>query len=268
MDISKIRVTNFEGAFKGMRNPLQSHDKSDSWFGITSIDHDHDYDIAEKWIKDIRIGSIDYDREFERVDSWLIKNGILTFNDHYFEVAFVGPKDMKLAQNLIAAGSDHRKFMRQIMVSMDIEMPLYWWKEADTYKIGTTANSESTMHTLSKTPVTRANFELDTTENDGLLIYDNHHGGYFVGDFIDGTIEDLEQLRQLFLKTKDTRYWRALIQMLPSSWLQKRTWTANYEVLRNIYFARKNHKLKEWRFFCEQIEKLPYGKELITYEGI
>lgn len=135
----------------------------------------------------------------------------------------------------------------------------------DTYKVATVANSESTMHRLTKTPITRQCFMFDP-ENEDLLIYENHHGGYYMRDFIDGTIEDCERLRILFLQTKDLRYWRALIQMLPEGWMQKRTWTGSYATCRNIHFARRNHKLQEWRIFTNMFLTLPYGKELITIE--
>lgn len=172
----------------------------------------------------------------------------------------LGENDLNLAQRLIAAGSPHDKFMRQIFVSVDITAPLYWWKEMDTYKVGTTANSTSSMHRLASTPITLDCFETDDYNSD-LDLIDDVNIGLRVHCFID----DLEQLRQKFLATKDVRYWKELIRWLPESWLQTRTWTANYEVLRNIYFQRQGHKLVEWHSFCEWVESLPYAKELITY---
>ena len=149
--------------------------------------------------------------------------------------------------------------MRQIFVSMDITAPLYLWKEISTYKVATVANSTSTMHKLATTPITRECFSFDNEflDKDKQTIFD------FI---IDDTISNLEELRQLYIGTQDKKYWRMLIQLLPESWNQTRTWTANYAVLRNIYFSRKNHKLQEWRDFCKIIETLPYGKELICYE--
>ena len=148
--------------------------------------------------------------------------------------------------------------MRQIYVGMDITAPLYWWKEADTYKVATTANSESTMHTLMKEPITLDMFSFDGMAPEG-------EGKDWVCDLI--TIVHLcETYRLKYIETKDKAYWRRLVQILPNGWNQMRTWTANYQTLRNIYFARRNHKLKEWHQFCEFIETLPYAKELICYE--
>ncbi len=175
----------------------------------------------------------------------------------------LGNNDLNLAKSLIMAGPSHSKFLRQIFVNMDITAPLYFWKEADTYKVGTVANSCSTMHTLQKYPITIDSFSFDNIDPDK-IIYENHHGGYFIKDFIEGTIEDCEKLRQLYLLTKDKNYWRALIQILPSGWNQKRTWTANYAVLRNIVETRSTHKLTEWLEFVQIIKKLPYGEELLT----
>lgn len=171
----------------------------------------------------------------------------------------IGERDMLLAQRLITSGNDDSKFMRQIFVSMDITAPLYWWKEMDTYKVATTTNSTSTMHKLASTPITRECFSLDEFES--LKINEN----LLIEEYIENTINTLERLRQRYLKTKFPTYWRALVQLLPESWNQTRMWTANYQVLRNIYFARRNHKLKEWQDFCKKIENLPYGKELICY---
>jgi hypothetical protein len=181
-----------------------------------------------------------------------------------------GPNDLDLAQRMIAAGTDESKFMRQILVSMDIEAPLYWWKEMDTYKVATVANSCSTMHKLAATPITRDCFSFDE-ELDALDIqnYREEHDDWkpylSLGKCIEEHINNCEQLRRLYIETEDKRYWRALIQLLPESWNQKRTWTANYQTLRAIYFVRRYHKLQEWRDFCQMIEELPYGKELICY---
>jgi len=193
---------------------------------------------------------------YDRQDSILIESGD----------CILGPHDLALAQKLILAGSDHSKFMRQIFVSMDITAPIYYWKEMDTYKVATVANSCSTMHKLATTPITRDCFsfdeELETIED--IKQYIDEEGGYLT--FSETIIRNCEQLRRLYIETKDIRYWRALIQLLPESWNQKRTWTANYQTLRAIYFARRCHKLVEWHEFCRMIEKLPYGKELICYQ--
>lgn len=162
----------------------------------------------------------------------------------------IGPNDLDLMKRLIKAGSDERKFMRQIFVSIDITTSLIFWKEMDQYKVSTVTNSTSTMHTLTKQPITKDLFSLEHSEN-------------VCGAYIDKMILECELLRQKYLETNDKQYWRALIDILPESFNQTRTWTANYEVLRNIYHARKNHRLDEWHEFCAMIETLPYA-ELIT----
>ena len=166
----------------------------------------------------------------------------------------LGENDIALASKLARAGSDHRKFLRQIIVSMDIFAPLYWWKEFDTYKVGTVANSTSTMHKIQAKEFTRADFSCDRMSEDGLAV-------------LDTVIDYLESERLKFLETKDKAHWHNMIQLLPSSYNQLRTVTMNYEVLINIYYARRNHKLAEWHTLCEEIEMLPYAKELILIKG-
>ena len=168
----------------------------------------------------------------------------------------LGENDLKLMQKLILAGTDHRKFMRQIYVSVDITAPIYWWKEFDQYKISVTTNSTSTMHKLAMTPITINCFEHDEDVEREDYMLTTHM-------MFNNIINHCEKLRQKYLQTNDKRFWRALIQLLPESWLQTRTVTMSYENLRNMYFARKNHKLQEWHTFCDWIETLPYGKELI-----
>jgi hypothetical protein len=172
-----------------------------------------------------------------------------------------GANDLKLAQKLISAGTEHAKFMRQIFVTVDITAPIYWWKEMDTYKINTVSNSTSTMHKLTSKPITIDDFSFDNLD---LLIHPLNKEDLIFEDVVENIIYDCERLRELFIETKDKRYWRALIQLLPESYNQTRTWTANYAILRNIYFQRKNHKLIEWHEFCDWIKSLPYSKELIT----
>lgn len=203
-------VMNFEGAIRGMRNPLNSWSKSDSeWF----IDLD------------------EYDEE------------IPVYN--------IGPNDLNLAQRLIKAGSDHRKFLRQIFVSVDITAPLYWWKEFDTYKVGTVANSCSTMHKIHAKEFTIDDFSHEHLT--GAPLY-----------YLKNIVDVLNGCRSLYLETKDKKYWWQMIQLLPSSYNQKRTVTLNYETLRNIYGSRRNHKLDEWSIgFMEWIDSLPYAEELI-----
>lgn len=239
MKIQKTEVMNFEGAFRGLRNPLESWEKSDSGINYQLLLEQLSYNKSPCiWSRN--------------------------FNNYYFTL---GPKDLDLAQRMIKAGTSDRKFMRQIFVSVDITAPLYWWKEFDTYKVSTVANSTSTMHKLASTPITFDCFEMDDFEN--LRVYDNepYNTDTFITDIWDDIIGYCETLRLRYNETKDKRYWKELIRVLPEAWLQTRTVTLNYEVLRNIYFQRRYHKLTEWHRFCEWIESLPYGKELITYEG-
>jgi hypothetical protein len=162
---------------------------------------------------------------------------------------------------MIKAGASDRKFLRQILVSVDITAPLYWWKEADTYKVATVANSTSTMHKLASTPITKECFEIGDYEP-SLRLIDDVDIGLRVNCFID----DLEQLRQKYLETKDKKYWKELIRWLPNGWLQTRTWTGNYETLRNMYGQRRYHKLTEWsQDFCNWVKTLPYAEELILF---
>ena len=162
----------------------------------------------------------------------------------------LGPNDLGLAKRLRKAGTDHRKYIRQIFVSVDITAPLYWWKEYDTYKVGTVANSTSTMHKIHSKPFERNDFSHDHMTEQTLL-------------FMDTVVDELEKIRLRYLETKSKEDWYDMIQLLPSSYNQMRTCTMNYETLINIYFARKNHKLVEWHTFCSWIESLPYAKELI-----
>lgn len=212
IEVTNIEVFNFEGAFRGLRNPMNSWDKSDSYTDEIGI-----------------------------------------FN--------IGPNDMKLAQRMIGGGPEEAKFLRQIMVSMDITLPLFVWKELDTYKVATTANSCSTMHKLTSEEITIDNFSFTNFKE-----FEDPNTQFFIKEMQEYIVEDCELLRKVYNKTKDPRVWRALVEILPSAWNQKRTWTANYQVLRNIYFQRRNHKLQEWHQFCDIIENLPYGKELICYE--
>lgn len=210
MELNYTNVYNFEGAFRGMRAPMNSWKKSDSIFTNDKI--------------------------------------------------IIGENDLRLAQKLIQAGAEHAKFMRQIFISVDITAPIYWWKEMDTYKVSTVSNSTSTMHKLSSKPITINDFSFDNLD---LLIHPLNEEDLIFEDVVENIIYDCERLRELYLETKDKRYWRALIQLLPESYNQTRTWTANYAILRNIYFQRKNHKLVEWHQFCDWIKSLPCGEDLI-----
>lgn len=162
----------------------------------------------------------------------------------------MGEADLKRAHALSASGTDHRKYLRMIFVSVDITAPLYWWKEYDTYKVGTVANSCSTMHKIHSKAFERADFSCDRMSDAALAC-------------LDTVIDCLEDRRQKFIETKERAYWDDMIQLLPTSYNQKRTCTLNYENLVNIYYARRNHKLPEWHEVCRWIESLPYARELI-----
>jgi hypothetical protein len=178
----------------------------------------------------------------------------------------MGPKDLNLAQRMIGAGTDESKFMRQIFVSVDITAPFYWWKEFDTYKIGTVANSCSTMHKITSYPITQDFFSIDEDWSELIAFEDEDGVTCTITEAYAGVVEICESLRQKYLESKDKRFWRALISILPNGWMQKRTVTLNYQVLRAMYFARRHHKLQEWHDFCAWVESLPYAKELICYE--
>lgn len=217
--ITNTEVFGWEAAIRGMRNPMNSWEKSDS-----------DYIVCNP--ADVELG---YEPLYEYI---------------------VGNNDRSLMKKLVASGTDHRKFMRMLIVYTDITAPLYWWKEFDTYKVGTVANSCSTMHKIHA-----KEFTLDDFSHEYLI-----SSKYIMDDTV-GLLKDIvnyiNRNREEFLKTKDKKYWWQMIQLLPSSYNQKRTVMLNYEVLRNMYHARKNHKLDEWRDFCRWIESLPYS-ELIT----
>lgn len=200
--LERTSVMNFENAFRGARNPMNSWDKSDSA----------------------------YNEKGEYV---------------------LGPSDLDLGHRLATAGSDHRKFLRQIFVSVDITAPLYWWKEFDTYKVGTVANSCSTMHKIHVKPFEREDFSCDRMDEAALAA-------------LDALIAYMESERKKFCANKEDRQpWHNIIQLLPTSYNQMRTVTMNYETLINVYYARKTHKLAEWHTLCDWIESLPYAKELI-----
>jgi hypothetical protein len=213
-------VVGWEHAIRGMRNPMNSWEKSDSYWGM-----------------------------------WEDESPINPSDEPFF---FVGPNDLDLMIRLRKAGADHRKFMRKLVVYVEITAPLYWWKEFDTYKVGTVANSCSTMHKIHSKPIEESDFSFENFEIDD-------EGIDLECCFIN-VVADCELLRQKYLETKDKKYWRGLIQLLPTSYNQKRTVMLNYEVLTNMYHARKNHKLDEWHELCRWIEKLPYAKELIVSE--
>lgn len=239
--IDITEVTGWKAAIRGMRNPMNSWEKSDSVF----LDEDGDYytilgDTGPAYFKGPRKVSI-------------------------------GPNDHELMMRLRNAGTDHRKFMRMIVVYVDILAPLYWWKEFDTYKVGTVANSCSTMHKIAEKEFMSENFShehLMSIANDDpcdALFLEGTNIRVDGDDLLGLTINVLNYYRNRYLKTKDKKYWWQMIQLLPSSYNQKRTVMLNYEVLANIYKSRQNHKLDEWRELCKWIENLPYS-ELITGE--
>ena len=227
--LENVEVVGWEAAIRGMRNPMNSWWKSDSGW---SSDWPYTIDPSAK-------GHIFVDSDVEG----------------YMELA-IGPNDQNLMMTLRNAGTDHRKFMRMITVYLDITAPLYWWKEFDTYKVGTVANSCSTMHKIAAKEFTLEDFSFDHLINE----YIDYYNPSTLNQKIVGC---LNECRKKYLETKDKKYWWQMIQLLPSSYNQRRTIMLNYEVLANIYESRKGHKLDEWRDFCKWIETLPYS-ELIT----
>lgn len=199
-------------------------------------------------------------------NSWNKSDSIFKGYNGKIENTVIGENDLKLAQTLIKAGSEHRKFMRQIFVSVDITAPLYWWKEFDTYKVGTVSNSCSTMHKLADTPITKECFEMDDFENIEVGVQN-----FIISQYWFDYIECLESLRKKYNKTKDKHYWKELIRLLPESWLQKRTVTMDYENLLAMCSKgqRRFHKLTEWsKAFIDWARTLPYAQELIFIDEV
>ena len=229
--IEETETYGWEAAIRGMRNPMNSWDKSDS--GIC--------------YKEVACHSCNENR-----------NNCAYNLEH--DGFVIGDNDIELMHRLCAAGSDHRKFMRMIAVSCDITAPLYWWKEFDTYKVGTVANSCSTMHKIHDKEFTLDDFSYEH------ILHETFTGLVNPAALLNGIVDALNQNRKLYLQTKDKKYWWQMIQLLPSSYNQKRTVMMNYEVLNNIYTSRRNHKLDEWRDFCEWAKTLPHSK-LITKQS-
>ena len=173
----------------------------------------------------------------------------------------LGENDLDLAKRLAKAGPEHAKYRRMIVVYADITAPLYWWKEHDTYKVGTVANSCSTMHKIHSKPIEASDFSVD------YFHFADDYNEMSTEDYLAYVVRACEEMRMMYLETGDKRYWRALIQLLPTSYNQRRTVMLNYEVLAAMYRQRKDHKLDEWREFCGWIKTLPYADELITMEG-
>ena len=271
--VENINVFNFKGALRGLRNPLNSWALSDSDFGITNLDwgveDTYFEEVFNKYIEKFNIS----DAETEgKIENWLINNGLsnyLGYNDyseHCGEYAFIGPNDLNLIERMTLAGTDESKFLRQIFISMDITAPLSFWKEFDTYKVGTVANSCSTMHTLDKKPITKDMFSFDCPESWPNEYWDDEWPSDLKTSLPDETIETLEWLRQRYKETKNKVYWRYLIDLLPDGFMQKRTVTLNYQVARAMYFARRYHKKMEWRDLCKVFADLPYAQNTITLE--
>ena len=243
--IENVEIVGWNPAIRGMRNPMNSWNKSDSNFG---------YQVKP-------------DEKHEGM--YLVD-----------EVIQIGDEDLKLMKNLSESGTDHRKYMRMILVYLDVTAPLYWWKEADTYKVGTVANSCSTMHKIAA-----KEFTLDDFSHEHLIGVESTIDGSDMSPLgnLKSTIQMLNKMRDIYLNggsfitstsesneefsSNDKRIWWQMIQLLPSSYNQRRTWLLNYEVLANMYKSRKNHKLDEWRQFCRWIEALPFSF-LITGEEI
>ena len=184
------------------------------------------------------------------LNSWARSDSAYDEDGNYI----LGENDLDLAKRLCSAGSDHRKFMRQILVCVDITAPLYWWKEFDTYKVATVANSTSTMHKIHAKPFEMSDFSTDHMTDGAKAEFEKF-------------VAFIEETRLKYMENKDKAYWYDLIQLLPSSYNQLRTITMNYETLVNIYYARRTHKLDEWHTMCDWILSLPYAKELILCKG-
>lgn len=219
LKIEKVKTGFFDVAIRGMRNPKNSWDRSDSYCT---------YIVDEQTMNEAEFGF------------------------------FIGDNDLKLMKNLSNAGNDHGKFLRMMVVACDIVAPLYWWKEFDTYKVGTVRDSCSTMHTIHI-----KEFTIDDFSNDAILEIGGNIEEKFVLDVFNKYIETLEYLRNRFNATKNKKYWRALIQMLPDGFNMRATIMFNYAVLKNMYHARSNHKLDEWHTFCGWVEDLPYSELII-----
>ena len=234
LKIENFEVVGWEHAIRGMRNPMNSWVKSDSACGCYPVDPD----------------------TFQRCDKCDVTDEYFCKGRHEFNV---GPNDYSLMKKLRNAGTDHRKFMRMITVYLDITAPLYWWKEFDTYKVGTVANSCSTMHKIAEKEFTIEDFSCEHLKDSWGVAHDC----FSPLDILYDVISMLNICREDYLKSKSKDDWWQMIQLLPSSYNQKRTVMLNYEVLANIYKSRKDHRLDEWHTFCHWIEELPYS-ELIT----
>lgn len=248
LNIENAETYGWEAAVRGMRNPMNSWDKSDTKICGT-------YQVGE-YCEGLFYDNCPYHDNCE--------NGVWV---NEFQSVHLGSNDLDLMKRLAKAGTDHRKYLRMIVVYCDITAPLYWWKEFDTYKVGTVANSCSTMHKIQAKEFTVDDFSHEhlSTEIYGEKIQepgwvDTTRSSENLLDFI---VRHLNIYRELYIETKDKKYWWQMIQLLPSSYNQKRTAMLNYEVLANMYKSRKNHKLDEWHTFCDRIKTLPYSELII-----
>lgn len=228
--INNVEVVGWEQAIRGMRNPMNSWNYSDSYYNK----EEYDSLYGHKYTSCTNCGFC------------------------------IGHNDHRLMTKLADGGPVHAKYRRMVTVYLDVIAPLYWWKEFDTYKIGTVANSCSTMHKIQEKEFTLEDFSCEYLKNYEGFVKDGKNKAHFLKDF-QYTVEALNTARTLYLQTGDKQYWWQMIQLLPSSYNQKRTIMLNYEVLAGLYPMRKEHKLDEWRAFCRWVEKLPYS-ELITGE--
>ena len=227
LKIEKFEVMGWEHAIRGMRNPMNSWEKSDSGYCVQDLSRDCNNCVHKHTnYPTCRCGGFD-----------------------------IGPNDYALMKKLRNAGTDHRKFMRMITVYLDITAPQFWWYEFDTYHVGTVKNSCSKMHKIHAYPFTIDNFTHEGCDEVSLAT-----------NVLNQVVEACDILRERFNNTKDKKYWRALIEILPSAYNMKASVMLNYEVLANIYQSRKNHKLDEWHTFCHWIDELPYSELITGYE--
>lgn len=248
LKIENVEVIGWEAAIRGMRNPKNSWEKSDSFISCYLKTKCHECEANQKC-------------------AYYFEDG---YGLPYKKDEFIGSNDLDLMTRLRNAGTDHRKFMRMITVYFDITAPLYWWKEFDTYKVGTVANSCSTMHKIADKEFTRDDFSYEHLLGDDTVPDHDYQSSTYVLDMV---IRSLNFWRNEYLNgtesgiPKDKRWWWQMIQLLPSSYNQRRTVMLNYEVLANMYKSRRHHKLDEWHTFCDWVESLPYSELIVGKEA-
>lgn len=242
--IDNVEVVGWEAAIRGMRNPMNSWDESDSFYGCRLRKGDN-----VNW-KNHKIGDVTRCHGCGWCEPLCFNESVPSKRAEYI----IGDNDLDLMKKLVKAGADHRKFMRMITVYLDVTAPLYWWKEADTYNVGTVRNSCSTMHKITDKEFTLDDFSCEHLCDNSIKV-------------LEKVLETLNLERENFLSSKDKWCWQQIIQLLPSSYNQRATLQLNYAVLRNMYHSRKEHKLDEWRDFCKWIETLPYSELIVALEG-